>query len=105
LRWISYLYGNTETDIAASGGVHNYSHLAKYLLAGADAVESCSVLYEKGLGAISEILKDLEKWMDKKGVASVKEMTGKAISESNINREEYLRAQFVKTVLAAGKTS
>ena len=101
LRWISYLSGNSDIQIAASGGVQDYTHFVKYLLAGAKVVESCSVLYEKGIDYISVILKDLEQWMEKSGFDRVRDLIGKVNTEQNIAREEYLRAQFVKTVLDA----
>ena len=101
LRWISFLYGKTEMAIAGSGGVHNHEHLIKYLLAGANAVESCSVLYDRGLTAIPEILNGLENWMKDKGFNDLSEVIGKASMENTHEQSEYLRAQFVKAVLEA----
>jgi len=101
IRWISYLKDKTEIDIIGSGGVKNHEDLIKYLLAGASAVESCSVLYDKGLSVIPEIIKGLRSWMTEKGFETLKEVVGKASLEKSMQTEDYLRAQFVKTVLEA----
>jgi dihydroorotate dehydrogenase (fumarate) len=101
LRWISFLYGKTPLSLAASGGVRDFADLTKYLLAGADAVQSCSVLYNRGLGVIDEILSGLKRWMDEKGFSSLPEVVGKASQENTRMPEEYLRAQYVKAVVEA----
>ena len=38
-----------KIDISASTGVHCGDDVVRYLLAGADTVQVCSVLYEKGI--------------------------------------------------------
>jgi dihydroorotate dehydrogenase (fumarate) len=98
-RWLSFLYGKGDIKLAGSGGVKNYEHLVKYLLAGASAVESCSVLYEDGLPVIERILKNLNKWMEKNNFSNMKEVIGKVSMESSKNPESFMRAQFIKTVL------
>ncbi|MCK7536380.1 MAG: hypothetical protein MZV63_38070 [Marinilabiliales bacterium] len=50
LRWIAMASAqDIKIDISASTGVHSGDDAVKYLLAGADSVQVCSVLYEKGL--------------------------------------------------------
>lgn len=98
-RWISYLYGKGDINIAGSGGVKNYQHLAKYLLMGANAVESCSILYEQNIEVIERIIKNLEGWLEEHKIASLRDIIGKVSMQNSENPESFMRAQFVKTVL------
>jgi dihydroorotate dehydrogenase (fumarate) len=68
----------------------------KGLLAGATAMQLCSVLYEQGLDVIPKIISNLEGWMSQNNYRSIDEFRGK-LSYSNIpNPALYERAQFMK---------
>ena len=50
LRWIAMASAqDIKIDISASTGVHSGEDAIRYLLAGADTVQVCSVLYQKGI--------------------------------------------------------
>jgi dihydroorotate dehydrogenase (fumarate) len=100
-RWISFLHGKVNANLAGSGGVKSHEDLLKYILAGARAVESCSVIYEKGMDAITSIDSGTDKWLDDKGIQSVASLVGKASYANSAGSNEYLRAQFVKQVVEA----
>jgi dihydroorotate dehydrogenase (fumarate) len=85
-----------ECDLAATTGVHDGAGVAKQLLAGASAVQVCSVLYKNGIQYIGQILSDLEEWMGRKGYASVEEFRGKMSQEESDNPAAYERVQFMK---------
>ena len=63
LRWIAIMAERVNCDLAASTGVHDGAALIKQLLAGADAVQVASTLYQNGKGQIGEMLKTLEEWI------------------------------------------
>ena len=63
-------------DLAASTGVHDGAALIKQILAGANAVQVASTLYKNGKGQITEMLKTLEEWMDKKRYSSLADFRG-----------------------------
>ena len=97
LRWVGILSDYIEhIDMAASTGVHDGKSAIKLLLAGATAVQVCSVLYKNGIGFLSDIVKELNDWMDQKGFHNLEEMRGR-LSYRNISDPSfYERAQFMK---------
>ncbi len=97
LRWVGIISSEVEKlDIAASTGVHNGLGAVKQILAGAEAVQVCSVLYRNGVDYLREIILELKNWMEKKKYNSVSEFKGK-MSYSNIkDPSAYERAQFIK---------
>ncbi|MCD4690747.1 dihydroorotate dehydrogenase-like protein, partial [bacterium] len=67
LRWIAILAGEISCDLVATTGVHDGRGVVKQLLAGASAVEICSVLYRHGVSSIGPILDEISSWMDAHG--------------------------------------
>lgn len=97
LRWTAIISDQVKgIDIASSTGVHNAEGVIKMLLAGANSVQICSVLYNKGLGEIKSMLTGLEEWMKQRGFDSVDSIRGlmsyKSIPDSGV----YQRSQFMK---------
>ncbi len=97
LRWTAITSGYVPNfNIACSYGVHKWEDIIKGLLAGATAMQLCSVLYEKGLTVVPEMITCLEEWMTQNNYNSIKEFRGK-LSYSNIpDPALYERAQFMK---------
>jgi len=97
LRWTAILSGRVGCDLAASTGVHNYETVVKLLLAGSNAVQLTSVLYEKGIDEIKNIVNGLDQWMDKHKFSTIDEFHGK-LSQINIKNPAVLeRVQFMKS--------
>lgn len=97
LRWVGIVSSKVERiDVAASTGVHDGAAAVKQLLAGAQVVQICSVLYKKGLGQVGKIVDELEQWMDDKGYDSVDEIRGKMSYAKIKSPHIYERAQFMK---------
>jgi dihydroorotate dehydrogenase (fumarate) len=99
LRWVSLLSGDVDYDIAATTGVHDGKGVVKQLLAGAKAVQVCSVLYQRGVGHVRAMLAEVEDWMKRHGYASIDEFRGKLSQEASKNPAEYERLQFMKASL------
>ncbi|MHC4105775.1 MAG: dihydroorotate dehydrogenase-like protein [Planctomycetota bacterium] len=99
LKWIAQLSGKLECDLAASTGIHSPEAVVKQILAGAQTVQLCSVLYSKGIGYIKEILQGLETWMETKGFGSLEQMRGKLGQEESENPELYERLQYIKVLV------
>jgi dihydroorotate dehydrogenase (fumarate) len=76
LTWIALLHGRIRASLAASGGVEHASDLAKYLLAGADAVQSASALLRHGPEYAGVLLDDMSDWMYRKGFNDLGEVRG-----------------------------
>ena len=96
LRWISILSGHVGCDLAATSGVHDGAGVVKQLLAGATAVQVCSVLYEKGEGAILTMLNEVSAWMDRHGYNDLAQFRGKLRQRGRENPAAYERVQFMK---------
>ncbi|MFA6360888.1 MAG: dihydroorotate dehydrogenase-like protein [Dysgonamonadaceae bacterium] len=97
LRWTAITSGYVPNiNIACSYGVHKREDIIKGILAGATAMQLCSVLYENGLGVVPEMLTNLEEWMGQNNYKSLDQFRGK-LNYSNIpNPLLYERAQFMK---------
>ncbi len=97
LRWIGMASAqDIKIDISASTGVHSGTDAIRYLLAGADSVQVCSVLYNKGIPFLKNMTKQIETWMDKNGYQSIAEFRGKLNYRNYRTPLIYERTQFMK---------
>ena len=97
LRWTGLLAGRLGCDIAASTGIHDSESVIKMLFAGATAVQLCSTLYLREPAYLSEIIEDIDSWLEKEGFASVDDIRGLALKDVEnrdilLKRLQYLRA-------------
>lgn len=97
LRWVGMASAiNERINISASTGVRSGDDIVKYLLAGADTVQVCSVLYSEGHEYLTELLASLESWMQGKGFNSIDEFRGSLNYKNFKDYKKYERAQFMK---------
>lgn len=87
---------DTKINISASTGVHSGNDAIKYILAGADSVQVCSVLYEKGLSYLKDMNQEIEDWMDLKEFSSVSDFRGRLNFRNYTKPVVYERTQFMK---------
>ncbi len=99
LRWIALLSGQLDCDFSATTGVHDGAGAVKLLLAGAQTVQLCSVLYQNDLGKIGQILHDIDVWMDQHGFDSVEAFRGKLNAEHLDKPELWERLQYIKALV------
>ena len=76
LRWTALLYGKVKADLALTTGVHTAEDAIKAIMAGANAVMSASALLKGGPEAASNILADMQTWMEAHEYHSVERMRG-----------------------------
>ena len=96
IRWIGLLRDQVNLSLAATGGMHSLDDLLKTLLVGADAIQLCSVLFEKGMDELGRLRDQLEHWLDQKGydgVESIKGLMsyGRVKDPSGFERANYLQ--------------
>jgi dihydroorotate dehydrogenase (fumarate) len=97
LRWIAMASAqDIKIDISASTGVHSGEDAIRYLLAGSNTVQVCSVLYSKGLKFLKTLNHQIEDWMDSKEFRSIGEFRGKLNYRNYARPLVYERAQFMK---------
>lgn len=97
LRWIAMASAVNQTmSLSASTGVHSGEDVVKFLLAGADTIQVCSVLYKKGHEYIKEIISFVETWMKSKNYFNVNDFRGKLNYKNFKDAKKYERSQFMK---------
>lgn len=98
LRWIAILYGKIKASLAATSGIHTYQDVLKVMMAGADVANMCSELLNNGVGRITEVLKDLEKWMEENEYESIEQMKGSMSQKSVADPAAFERANYMKAL-------
>lgn len=63
--------------------------VVKAILAGASAVEICSVLYQNSATIIEEYIRFLNLWMDRKGMETISQFKG-ILNVNDPKRSQYL---------------
>lgn len=69
-----------DLSVSGIGGISRFNHLLEYLMLGADSCQLQSALILQGFSVITEILKELESWMDEKNFTSLEQIKGKALN-------------------------
>ncbi|HBH24684.1 MAG TPA: hypothetical protein DDY13_14845 [Cytophagales bacterium] len=95
LRWVGLLSRNLNCDLVASTGVHDYKGAIKMILAGASAVQLCSVLYKQGMGYMKEITDGLMSYMHYMNYNSLLDFKGE-INRDPYNTATWERIHFMK---------
>lgn len=97
IRWTGLVSSRVPLlDIAASTGVHSGDDAVKVMLAGACAVQICSVVYQNGLEVVDQILHDISAWMDERGFHSTKDFIGSMNWDRSGDSIAYERTQFMR---------
>ena len=97
LRWTAIVSGKVpECDIACSYGIHSWEDAIKGILAGASAIQLCSVLYQKGPNIVGNMLTYMEEWMEQHNYESLSEFKGKLNYANIASPALYERVQFMK---------
>jgi len=78
IRCVFELYEALSIPIIGVGGICSAIDVAKYIMAGASAVQVGSVIYDKGLDAFSLLEKELRSFMKEEGIGSISQMRGMA---------------------------
>ena len=97
LRWAAIASGELpKQGFAISGGVNSGAAIIKSILAGAAAVELCSVIYKKGNDEIDKMIADMSSWMDSKGYENIGQFKGLMNLKADENANPFERTQFMK---------
>lgn len=95
LRWVAICSAKIETDVCASTGIHNADTIIKMILAGANATQIVSCVYQQGPEIISNIKKSMIAWMKTHQYKSINDFYGK-LSASKETHILFERNQFMK---------
>jgi dihydroorotate dehydrogenase (fumarate) len=101
LRWIGILSDGLGIDMAASTGVKTADDAVRHLLAGANAVQCVSTLYENGLEYVSNMNNALSRWMEMHGYNNIEEFMGKLNHKNVADPYAFERAQYIQLLLGS----
>lgn len=103
LRWICLLAQRVGCQLVASGGVRSGRDIVKLILAGASAVQVCTLFYQRGLGVIKDLLEEMTAWFNEHGFKNLSECQGKLSFKEEALRvkgsgeaEVFLRSQYIR---------
>lgn len=103
LRWTGILANKLECDLAATTGIHNGETVIKNLMAGANAVQMVTAIYQHGANYIETVLKEIDSIMHDNNYDSLQKIIGIASQENVTHPMAYQRAQFMKYFSDSGK--
>jgi len=98
LRWIAILYGRISTDLALTTGVHNANDVIKAMMAGAKVTTIASEFLQNGIERASEILTDVETWMEEHEYDSIEQMQGSMSQQAVAEPATLERANYMKVL-------
>jgi dihydroorotate dehydrogenase (fumarate) len=99
--WIALLRGRVRAGLAATTGVEGPEDVARYLLAGADAVITTSALLRHGPEHAAVLLDGLSDWMTRKGFAAVDQLRGLLSVPPSTDEAAHERRGYVGAMRAA----
>lgn len=98
LRWIAILREYITGSLGATSGIHHAPEVLKLLLAGADATLMTSVLLTQGPARVTEILDDMQTWLQEKEYTSVEQMKGSMCRANCPNPSALERGNYMKAL-------
>ncbi|MDR0972392.1 MAG: dihydroorotate dehydrogenase-like protein [Prevotellaceae bacterium] len=97
LRWVGISSATISgIDYAVSGGVHSGEDVVKSILAGANAVEMCSAIYQNGGEYVCYILQFVSEWMIKHGMKRISDFRAMLNMKDPAAATVYERMQFMR---------
>ena len=98
LRWIAMLYGHLNVDFALTSGIHSARDVLKAMMSGARVSMMASKLLYSGVDSVSNILAELQNWMEEHEYASIKQMQGSMSQKSVAEPAAFERANYMKVL-------
>lgn len=86
-------------SLAGGRGVAGPEEVIKYLLAGADAVQTASALIRHGPEYLRRLVEGLTGWIEARGAASVSEVRGRMRANRLVEPEAVFRAHYRRMLL------
>ena len=93
------LAGNTPLSLVGGRGITGPEEVIKYLLAGADTVQTASALMRHGPEYLGRLVEGLTEWIEARGAASVSEVRGRMRANRFAGPEAVFRAHYRRMLL------
>jgi len=78
LRWISKVHTAMDIPISGTNGAYDWKDVVQFMMAGATNVQLCSVVMLKGYRYLTDVVRELNDFLDRKGYRTVNEIVGVA---------------------------
>jgi dihydroorotate dehydrogenase (fumarate) len=98
LRWVAIMFGQLAADMAVTGGVHTAEDVVKAMMVGAKVTQMASVLLHNGVSRLSDILVDLQRWLETHEYESIAQMQGSMSQRHVANTAAFERANYMKVL-------
>lgn len=99
LRYAGMLYKQVDASICSNTGVFTGLDVIRMILAGADCVQVVSTVYKNKVPYLSQIVADINKWMDGNGYESLGDFRGMLSKANAKDPYAYQRAQYVDLLM------
>ena len=100
LRWIAILRDQLSISLAATSGIHYPEDVIKLLLVGADVCMLTSALLKHGADYVSELLREVQNWLDVNGYDSVDQLKGSMSYGNCPDSGQWERANYMKAIVS-----
>ncbi len=98
LRWIAILYNRLPVDFALTSGVHTAEDAIKGVMAGASITMMASELLKNGIGRLTAIKADMQRWLEEHEYESVTQMRGSMSQKSVAFPAAFERAHYMRAL-------
>lgn len=98
LRWVALIYGRLQADLALTSGVHAPQDVLKAVMAGASVTMLASSLLTHGVNHISDLLRDIQSWMESFEYTSIRQMKGSMSQQAVNDPTAFERANYMKAL-------
>jgi dihydroorotate dehydrogenase (fumarate) len=98
LRWIAILYGRIPLDFALTSGVHTAQDVLKAMMAGANVAMMTSELLAHGTQRMTEVLRDVEAWMEAHEYTTIRQMQGSMSQQAVAEPAAFERANYLRVL-------
>lgn len=99
LMWIAILSGQTTLSLAGGRGVTGPDEVIKYLLAGADVVQTASALMRHGPEYLGRLVEGVRGWIEARGARSLTEIRGRMRAGRFADPEILFRAHYRRMLM------
>ncbi len=86
LHFVASIYLISQKPVIGVGGISSIQDIIKYLMAGASAVQICSLAILKGQHVYGDLAQQLSEWMDEHGYADLDSLKGALHRQLHGNR-------------------
>lgn len=79
LKWVAKTSPRVKVPIMGNMGVYDWEDVVRFIMVGADVVQSCASVMVHGYDVVKSWKRDMEAFMEKKGYSNLEEMRGIAL--------------------------